>query len=281
MKSLIRSDFYKLRKAKSFWVCMILAVVLAVFSVLIMDFSVKLMHKVPQQAAQEEAALEESGLNISTDGIPMSSADLNASSMLLMQFAGTTTILISIFVSLFVGGEFSHGTIKNLASKNYTRTQIYLSKIIVSVIAAIVMTLLYAIVATGLGTALWGFGKVDSSFAANACKGIAIEFLLVSAFTAVFVMFSMLIRQNGGAIAANIFFLEFISLIVMFGEMIINKIFDTSITLSNYLIDTNMTQIATSDITGKLAARSICVAFGFFIVATAIGLVSFRKRDIK
>ena len=216
MKSLIRSDFYKLRKAKSFWVCMILSVALAVFSVLIMDFSVKLMDKVPQQAAQEEAALEESGLNISTDGIPMSSADLNASSMLLMQFAGTTTILISIFVSLFVGGEFSHGTIKNLASKNHTRTQIYLSKIIVSVIAAIVMTLLYAVVATGLGTALWGFGKVDSSFVANACKGIGIEFLLVSAFTAVFVMFSMLIRQSGGAIAANIFFLEFISLIVMF-----------------------------------------------------------------
>ena len=108
MKSLIRSDFYKLRKAKSFWVCMILAVALAVFSVLIMDFSVKLMDKVPQQAAQEEAALEESGLNISTDGIPMSSADLNASSMLLMQFAGTTTILISIFVSLFVGGEKSY-----------------------------------------------------------------------------------------------------------------------------------------------------------------------------
>lgn len=126
------------------------------------------------------------------------------------------------------------------------------------------MTLLYAVVATGLGTALWGFGKVDSSFVANACKGIGIEFLLVSAFTAVFVMFSMLIRQSGGTIAANIFFLEFISLIVMFGEMIINKIFDTSITLSNYLIDTNMTQIATSDITGKLAARSICVAFGFY-----------------
>ena len=201
MKSLIRSDFYKLRKAKSFWVCMILAVALAVFSVLIMDFSVKLMDKVPQQAAQEEAALEESGLNISTDGIPMSSADLNASNMLLMQFAGTTTILISIFVSLFVGGEFSHGTIKNLASKNHTRTQIYLSKIIVSVIAAIVMTLLYAVVATGLGTALWGFGKVDSSFVANACKGIGIEFLLVSAFTAVFVMFSMLIRQSGEIIA--------------------------------------------------------------------------------
>ena len=58
MKSLIRSDFYKLRKAKSFWVCMILAVALAVFSVLIMDFSAKLMDKVPQQAAQEEAALE-------------------------------------------------------------------------------------------------------------------------------------------------------------------------------------------------------------------------------
>ena len=281
MKSLIRSDFYKLRKAKSFWVCMILAVALAVFSVLIMDFSVKLMDKVPQQAAQEEAALEESGLNISTDGIPMSSADLNASNMLLMQFAGTTTIFdLHLCVTVCRWRIFTRND-QNLASKNHTRTQIYLSKIIVSVIAAIVMTLLYAVVATGLGTALWGFGKVDSSFVANACKGIGIEFLLVSAFTAVFVMFSMLNRQSGGTIAANIFFLEFIFLIVMFGEMIINKIFDTSITLSNYLIDTNMTQIATSDITGKLAARSICVAFGFFIVATAIGLISFRKRDIK
>ncbi len=281
MKNLIRSDFYKLKKAKSFWVCMVLAVALAVFSVLIMDFSVKLMDKAPQQTAQEETALSESGLNVSTNGIPMSSNDLNASSILLIQFAGTTTILIAVFISLFVGGEFSHGTVKNLASKNYTRTQIYFSKVTVSTIAAIIMTILYAIVATGLGTVLWGFGEVGSSFVANTCKGILIELLLVSAFTSVFVMFSMLIRQNGGAIATNIFFLEFISLIVMLGEMIINKIFDTSITLSNYLIDTNMTQIATSEITGKLAIRGISVSFGFFIVATAIGLFTFQKRDIK
>ena len=113
---------------------MILAVALAVFSVLIMDFSVKLMDKVPQQAAQEEAALEESGLNISTDGIPMSSADLNASNMLLMQFAGTTTILISIFVSLFVGGEFfTRNDQKILLPKIHTRHPRFIfPKIIVS-----------------------------------------------------------------------------------------------------------------------------------------------------
>lgn len=281
MRHLIKSDFYKLKKAKSFWICMIIAAALAVFSVLAMDFSVKLMEQIPQQAAQDQAMLEESGLNISTNGIPMTSEDLNASSMLLIQFAGTTTILIAIFVSLFVGGEFSHGTIKNLASKNYTRAQIYFSKLIVSIIAAIGMTVFYAIVATILGTALWGFGNVEHSFTVNLCKGIPIELLLVSAFTALFVMFSMLIRQNGGALAANIFFLEFISLIVMIGEMIVNKIFDTSITLSNYLIDTNMTQIATSEITGRLAARSICVGLGFFVAATIVGLLSFQKRDIK
>ena len=30
-----------------------------------------------------------------------------------------------------------------------------------------------------------------------------------------------------------------------------------------------------------IAFQKVCVAFGFFIVATAIGLISFRKRDIK
>lgn len=281
MKHLIKSDFYKLRKAKSFWVCMILAIAFAAFTVLIMDFSVNLMDQMPQQSAEEQAALEESGLNISANGIPLSSEDLNASSMLLLQFAGTTTILIAVFVSLFVGAEFSHGTIKNIASKNYTRTQIYCSKTIVSIVAAIVMTVVYALAATGLGTALWGFGDVSSDFALNCLKGISIELLLISAFTSLFVMFSMLVRQSGAAIAANVCFLEFVSLIVLFGEMIINKIFDTSITLSNYLLDTNMTQVATSEITGKLAGRSIAVGFGFLIVTLLIGLYSFQKRDIK
>ena len=281
MRNLIKSDFYKLRKAKSFWVCMVVAVLLAAFTVFVMDFSVKLMEMVPQQTEQEMAALEESGLNVSTNGVPMTSEDLNASSMFLLQFAGTTTLLSAVFVSLFVGGEFSYGTIKNLASKNYTRTQIYLSKTIVSVIASIGMTVFYAAIATALGTALWGFGDVGSSFAADTFKGILIELLLITAFTSVFVMFSMLIRQNGGAIAANICFLEFVSLVVMVGEMIINKVFDTSVTLSNYLLDTNMSQIATEEITGTLAGRSIAVGLGFLVVTMIIGLVSFQKRDIK
>lgn len=281
MKNLIKSDCYKLKKAKSFWICMILAAALAIFSVLTTNFYVKSVEQMSNQTAQEQAALEESGLNISTSAMPMTQEELNAASMFLLQFAGTTTLLIAIFVSLFTGGEFSHGTIKNLASKNYTRTQIYLSKVIVSVIAAIAMTIFYAIIATGLGTVLWGFGEVGSAFAVNACKGVIIELLLVSAFAAVFVMFSMLIRQSGGAIAANIFFLEFISFFVLLGELIVKKVFDTSIVLSNYLIDMNMTQIATSEITGKLAARSICVGFGFFLVSTVIGILSFQKRDIK
>ncbi len=187
MKNLIKSDCYKLKKAKSFWICMILAAALAIFSVLTTNFYVKSVEQMSNQTAQEQAALEESGLNISTSAMPMTQEELNAASTFLLQFAGTTTLLIAIFVSLFTGGEFSHGTIKNLASKNYTRTQIYLSKVIVSVIAAIAMTIFYAIIATGLGTVLWGFGEVGSAFAVNACKGVIIELLLVSAFAAVFV----------------------------------------------------------------------------------------------
>ena len=50
--------------------------------------------------------------------------------------------------------------------------------------------------------------------------------LLTCAFVSIFVMFSMLIRQNGGSLAANICFLEFVSLIVMLGEMLVKKIME-------------------------------------------------------
>ena len=104
--------------------------------------------------------------------------------------------------------------------------------------------------------------------------------LLTCAFVSIFVMFSMLIRQNGGSLAANICFLEFVSLIVMLGEMLVKKISGKEIILSNYLIDTNMNAIA-AGLNKTIAVRSLCVAFGFFLAAMLVGMFSFQKRDIK
>ncbi|KMZ55229.1 ABC transporter permease subunit [Dorea sp. D27] len=281
MINLLRNDFYKLGKAKYFWVCLIVAVVLAAASIFLLDFTYKIGgDQMAAQMEQQQKALDENGVNISTQGVPGSYDELNASGQMLSFFAGNTTLLLAVLVSLFVGSEFNNGTIKNIASRNYSRGRIYLSKLIVCVITGVVFTLLYAAVSTVTATALWGFGDVGAGFWPDFFKAAGIELLLGSAFVSVFVMFSMLIRQNGGSLAANICFLEFISLLVMLGEIIIKKLSGRTVTLSNYLIDTNMTAVS-SGLTRTVAIRGITVALCFLAAAAIIGMVSFQKRDIK
>lgn len=281
MLNLIKSDIYKLRKAKSFWICIIIAICLSAIMTYFIDFTYKMMNNIEAETLASEEMMQQNGMNISVGNTPLNYDDLNASSLLLTQFSSSAAILMAVFISLFVGGEFTYGTIKNLASKNYSRTKIYCSKLIVSIAASLFLTVLSVGSATLVGTALWGFGDVSSEMAGDLIIGSLIELLLITAFASLFVMFSMLVRQNGGSLAVNICTLEFVSLFVMIGEMVIKKVFDKTVTLSNYLLSTNMNQIAMQELTGKQITRSILVAVVFLTATAAIGLYTFNKRDIK
>lgn len=281
MLNLLKSDFYKLGKARYFWVCLIITAILAAGTVFLMDFAYKMAgDQMASQMDQKQQAMDENGINITTQGVPESREELSAAGQIVTFFAGNTTLILAVLISLFVGSEFNHGTIKNIASKNYSRSQIYVSKLAASVICGILFTLIYAAVSMAAATILWGFGDVAAGFWPVILKSVGLELLLTCAFVSIFVMFSMLIRQNGGSLATNICFLEFVSLIVMLGEMLIKKISGKEVILSNYLIDTNMKAI-TAGLDKTIAIRSLCVAIGFFLAAMLIGMLSFQKRDIK
>lgn len=281
MLPLLNSELYKIRKAKYTWICLLITITLAIGTIFLLDFTYKMAgDQMASQLEMQQQGMEEAGANVSMSGIPTSYDDLSASSQLVSFFVGNTTLILAVLISLFVGSEFNNGTIKNIASKNYSRTKIYLSKLIVAVVVGILFTLAYALFSTITATALWGFGDVGSGYWPLVIKSVSIELLLMSAFVSIFVMVSMFIRQNGGSLAANICFLEFFSLIVTLGEMLIKNIFDKKIVLSNYLIDINMSEVA-ANLTKTVAIRSIVVGLGFFLVATVIGIGSFQKRDIK
>lgn len=281
MKHLLKSDFYKLRKARYFWICLILNIVLAAVTVLVLDFTYKVSgDAMAAQMAEQQQAMEETGINISMNGIPTSYDELSASGQLVSFFTGNTTLIIAVLISLFVGSEFNYGTIKNIASKNYSRTKIYLSKMITGIAVAVCFTLLFALTAFLIASALWGFGETSPGFVADTFVSVGLELLLTSAYVSVFVMFSMLIRQNGGSLAANICFLEFISLAVMLGEVVIKKLLDKTVILSDYLLDTNMNAIA-AGLDKTVVTRSLCVGIFFFGAALIIGMYDFRRRDIR
>ena len=281
MLNLIRSDIFKLRKAKYFWILLFINILLAVGTVYLLDFTYKLAgDSMEAQLTQEQAALDDAGMNVSVEGIPTGHDQLSASGQLLTFFAGNTTLLMSVLISLFVGSEFNNGTVKIIASRNYSRLKIYLSKLFVGILASVLFTLMFVLAATMTATALWGFGDVSGSYASQLLLKGALELLLGASYVSLFVMFSFLIRQNGGSLPANICFLEFTSLVVTLGEMLIHHFLGRTVTLSDYLPDMCMTALTQDPDRGTLM-RAALVGFCFLLVPAVLGAASFRKRDIK
>ena len=224
MSGLLKSDFYKLSKMKSFPICLLIVVALTVGSVFIQDYSAQFLG----------------------EGIVY-----NGSNQLLSTFAGDCKIFIAIVVSIFAASEFGFGTIKNTASRGFSRISIYFSKLIVSCFIALMIQLVYSI-------------------------------LLTFAYTAVFVMVAMLIRQSGGAIAINLCItMQFIYLFVSLAQMALHEFFNLEVALSDYLLSTNAAYLVNGQVTNEMMTRSLAVGIIYFIAFTVLGLWSFQKRDIK
>lgn len=281
MLNLIRSDIFKLKKAKYFWILLIINILLAVGTVCLLDFTYKLaVDSMEAQLSQEQAALDDAGMNVSVEGIPTGHDQLSTSSQMLTFFAGNTTLLMAVLISLFVGSEFNNGTVKIIASRNYSRLKIYLSKLFVGILASVLFTLVFVLAATLTATALWGFGDVSGSYASQLLLKGALELLLGASYVSLFVMFSFLIRQSGGSLAANICFLEFTSLVVTLGAMLIHHFLGRTVTLSDYLPDMCMTALTQNPDRNTLL-RAALVGVCFLLVPTLVGAANFRKRDIK
>ena len=253
MSKLLASDFYKLKKTKSFFVCLILLLALAVGGVLISHFT----YQLAAQGVHPDASL-----------------------YIKSTFSSDSLLFTSIVVSLFVACEFGFGTIKNTASRGFGRCGIYGSKLIVSCFISVVYFLLYAAVASCLAAILWGFGPVDSSYWPQLLGTLGLEILLILADTSVFVFVSSLIRQTGGAIAVNICLMSFAPMMVQMGQMLLNYLLKTEWDFSQFLISMNIIAVS-SGLSQEVCLRALLVGILYFAITTAAGMWIFQKRDIK
>ena len=215
MSGLLKSDFYKLSKMKSFPICLLIALALAVGSIFMLDYTAQFVDM----------------------------GTYNASNTMLSTFAGDSKIFIAIVVSIFAASEFGFGTIKNIASRGFSRIGIYFSKLIGACVIALVIQLVYSVAYTGTAAIMWGFGEVSASFWPETLKIIGLEILLTLAYTSVFVMVSMLIRQSGAAIAINLCItMQFINLFVQLAQAGLHKLFNVEVALTHSFLKNTVTK---------------------------------------
>ncbi len=176
MYNLLRANFSRLKRDKVFWIGMAFMFAFGIFGV-------------TQKRINDPAASPD---------------------QLLFIFPVIIGIVSAAFCSLFIGTEYSDGTIRNKLIAGHTRNAIYLSNFLTCSAAGILMCLSYIAAVLALGIPLLGSLSVNIQ---TALLLLLFSFLTVIACAALFTLLCML-NQNKAA-AAVICILLVITLLVL------------------------------------------------------------------
>lgn len=251
MLNLLRADFYKLRRSKSFYIC--LGIIAFFVTYVIIDFN-------------SSAHLKEQLSTSTFHWVYM----LFKERSFLPYFI---PMLQAIFITMLITSEYSTGTIKDPVSLGFSRTKVYISKLITVSVGSIIM-MLVAVFFTGI-TAVFVFGIYGSFSMYDLLlfvRMFLIQSLLYTAYGSIFLMIAFLIKNIGGTMAFNVLF----SLILgSLGSMVGDSYWGRILLLMNFS-PTAMPHPLAVDIRLAIAA-----ALSYLILCVGIGGFTFKKQDIK
>lgn len=256
MINLLRADFYKLIRRKSFYICALLGMILSGLSIWT--------------------------LNLSFNGMPASLFGYNASTALSYGITAGSLFCL-IFVSMFVSGEFSFGTMKNIISSGQSRINIYLSKMIMTLMVVTIYTILCGIVAFIVGGILWGYEGISRDDYLNILRMIGLVISVEFAMNSLYLMVGFLVRGTGGTISINVLmgmiFRDFVLPLLNAG---IYKLFENSdFDATKYWPNTYMSSFLSLSVESKDIIMGLTVCLAAILISSAIGIFTFVKRDIK
>ena len=116
-------------------------------------------------------------------------------------FSLLIVIVSAIFSGLYLGTEYSDGTIRNKIIVGHKRWGIYLSNLIVCTVSGIIMCLAFIAVYLGVGIPLFGGFHLSAQHVVTMVLGI---FVMSLAFAGIFTMIAMLNQNKAVAAVACI-----------------------------------------------------------------------------
>ena len=164
MSRLLSADFAKLKKSRFFWLCIIGMAVFGLY--------MKIMEYISTQQYFSRSPALHSMLSI---------------------YAMVIGFLTAAFVSLFVGTEYSDGTIRNKLIIGHSRAAIYFSNLITCSAAGLFMCLAYLLPAAAAGIPLCGMETADFRYIVSM---FLCSFIMTLAFTSLCTLVGMLCQNK-------------------------------------------------------------------------------------
>lgn len=175
--------------------------------------------------------------------------------------------------------DFSSGTAKNALSNGMSRVKYYFSKLILSSIFCVVLVLVSIIVPTFFVTLKSGFGgSIDSEYIFQLLKAVALQLFMFLSVTSVGVFLAFTTKRT---VAVNGFYIAF-CLVPMLIIVILMNVSDKFMKLLKYDVVMNIRSIAHIDVmTQNDVTRVLIIGSVYLLLSTMVGLLIFRKGDIK
>lgn len=202
-------------------------------------------------------------------GFPLSG--LKSTDRLLVDNVMIIGFLMSLFTSLFVGTEYSDGVIRNKIIAGHRRVNIYLINFIMSVIAGVVVEVIYLVIVATIGIPM--FGGIESTMS---------EFLFILLDILMMMVFYAAIFTCISLICSNITTSTVICLLLTLAMMVMSILQKPGDTLLNIIPTGQAVQISWLSYKECANIHILWVySLGITCVINSIGAYLFSKKELK
>ncbi len=251
MSGLLKYEFRKLRKQKSFYICTIIMIALLFLSA----FTSKALFDANEEFSEQ---FKGSALDSAVGAV-----------------SGCSYLLIvGIFTALFVCDDYENQTIKNIYSKGYSRTQAYFSKFISVVFAATVM---FAVVISSgflFGNIYFGIGDASGY---NWFGIIAAQYAVCIANISFYFAICSFLRKNGSSIASVIVAPMLVSMLLGLADSLLKS---EKIELARFWISSFMKDLSAAPADNGRVVVCLTASLIYIPVFAVIGAVLHKNTEI-
>lgn len=186
---------------------------------------------------------------------------------------------VLMFVDITANEEMKDSIIKNAIDFGIPRNKLYLSKIITSVILAFISAIVVLTAFLGSAFLLLSPGEAfTAAFAAEFTLKILCALPLYIGAITIGVLFSFVIKKS------TLFAFAYVGLFTIIGsiiKMLIYLISDKFLWVYNALITTNLTILSGDNVTSVQMFTAAGIGFVYTIIFTVIGVMVFKRQEIK
>lgn len=276
MINLLRGEFYKLFRSKCLYIC---SVVMVVFVLLI--YGMFSLADAIQQGEVEDGSY---GMTVTVEGDVSETVsvwdDMDIVAVVKLMFSSVGSLIVTIFASIFVFGEYANGAIKNVVGKGYGRWTVFASKYFSTVVGAVIIDIVMMLAVLLCEIIILDGGRLSSDMLLNLCGYTGIQLLLTAALTGIVVMISQICRNLGVGIAISVCMIMFSSFVTL-GVNAVLAYFKINVDVCDYWILDLISNYPVTGMDNSILIRTIVCAVVWFVLALGVGSMHFRKADVK